>query len=102
MSKKKSLEVAPTEDEVILGMAHDRIQGPMGQIDLDDEDRLKRGVSCGFRHASKVFVAHLTWKREKTQYEFLLEVLSLNPDQSKDAPPLNLEATRSFTQKVTK
>ena len=98
----KSKKDAPTEDEVILKLAHDRIKGPMALIDLDNEEKLQRGVSCGFRNVAKVFVAHLTWKKGKTEYAFLLEVLSLNPNQSEGQHPLNLEASRSFTQKVPK
>jgi hypothetical protein len=105
--------------ELLLSMANERLQGQMRHIDLEDAERMERGLSCGFRFEAGVYVAHLKWKREKKHYIFDLEVFSLDPQKSHkalmhvpipgglsqrrrrvDLPGLKLEVTRSFSQEV--
>jgi len=108
--------------EVLLKMAADRIEAPLRALNPEDEEKQKRGISCGFRFLEGCYVGHLTWKlvkyRGKSRREFVLEVFSLDPKRKAKVsterivpgglgkkrlvslPALNLEATRSFSQEV--
>jgi hypothetical protein len=108
--------------EALLEAANYRLQGPLEACDLDDPDRMKRGISCGFRYEGQVYVGYLTWKKVKyagkVSYHFNLSISSLDGKETHKVPlarvvpggfgrvrlislpKLNLEVTRDFRQEV--
>ncbi len=107
------------QTKVLLALATERLQGPMGQVDLDRE---RKEVSCGFRHGDEVYVAGVKWKRVKysgkASYHFEMEVFSLSTQETIKVPlerilpgglgkkrlislpALKLEASHKFKQGV--
>jgi len=106
------------QTEALLEMANERLSGPLKAV--DDLDRDRKEVACGFRDDDKVYVSRITWKKVKyggkEHYAFELTVHSLDPQvkvkmrvprvsdgkmTTLSVPAQVLEATRNFKQEIS-
>ena len=63
------------------------------------KDGQKRNIGI-FHHEGVAYCFDLSWAKEGREYDFLLEVIEVMPNQRKDRKPkTTLVATRQFTQK---